>query len=276
MFIDNIIPSSALAEYVRIYRIIDFFFADEPPLFPKLYTPRPEICLQFYPKEREKIQYQNEAEAKTGNEISITGQHTIVQNRFVPKSFLSLQVVFQPGALYRLTGVPAALFTDATIDAADVFSKDLGFVTEQLLEAVQYSQMIAIVEAFLIKIIKRVTTPCHTISKVANAMMFDTNEHTLDDFTKQAFICARQFDRKFYELVGINPKRFLKIIRFDRAFRLKNRFPKMDWLTIAIHCGYHDYQHLAKDYKEFTGLTPSTFFDFETKGPDRLVGVSEV
>jgi hypothetical protein len=55
--------------------------------------------------------------------------------------------------------------------------------------------------------------------------------------------------------IGIPPKQFLHIIRFDRSFRMKNRFPDKDWFSIAIDCGYQDYQHLAKDYKAFTGYT---------------------
>jgi len=57
---------------------------------------------------------------------------------------------------------------------------------------------------------------------------------------------------------------------------MKNRFPKKDWLSIAIECGYHDYQHLAKDYKEFTGLSPAQFTELDTKGPDRIIGVAEI
>lgn len=276
MFIDNIIPSLNVSEFIRVYKIIDFYFPQEQLLFPKLYTPRPEICLQFYPKDREKIEYADNKEASRGNTSSISGQHTIIQSRFVPKNFLSVQVVFQPGAFYRITGIPAELITNQIIQAEDVFGKEVDFITEQLFEAVKYSQMVDVVETFLTKLIKKVTIPYHTISKVANLMICDSEEHTLDNFIKNTFTCHRQFDRKFYELLGINPKRFLRIIRFDKAFRMKNRFPERDWLTIAVHCGYHDYQHLAKDYKEFTGLTPSQFFEFDNKGPDRVFGVSEV
>jgi transcriptional regulator GlxA family with amidase domain len=57
---------------------------------------------------------------------------------------------------------------------------------------------------------------------------------------------------------------------------MKNRFPKKDWLSIAIECGYHDYQHLVKDYKEFTGLSPAQFTELDTKGPDSILGVAEI
>jgi len=57
----------------------------------------------------------------------------------------------------------------------------------------------------------------------------------------------------------VTPMLFAKIVRFDRAFCLKLRYPKMHWNQIAYACDYSNYQHLVKDYREFTGLTPPAF-----------------
>jgi AraC-like DNA-binding protein len=72
------------------------------------------------------------------------------------------------------------------------------------------------------------------------------------------------------------PKQFLQMARFDRAFRMKNRFPQKDWLSVALHCGYYDYQHLVKDYKEFTGYTPPQFFAIDNAAPERSLGDVEI
>ncbi|MBL0294607.1 MAG: helix-turn-helix domain-containing protein [Saprospiraceae bacterium] len=57
----------------------------------------------------------------------------------------------------------------------------------------------------------------------------------------------------------------MKVVRFENAFRMKNKNPVMDWLSIALSCGYYDYQHLVKDYKDLTGLTPNQFHEIESK-----------
>jgi len=276
MLTDNILPSADLAGFVRIYRIIDFYFPEGQPIFPKLYTPRPEICLQFYPKDKEKIQYPDDKMASLNKEITISGQHTITQGRFVGKDFLSVQVIFQPGIIFQLTGIPANLLTNKSLNASDIFGNQATFVNEQLFYAGTYPRMIQIVEDFLRQIIKQMKHNTHPVRKIARLMMQDANKHTLDWYIKESCICQRQFDRKFDELVGLSPKRFLRIIRFDKAFRMKNRFPTKDWLTVALECGYHDYQHLVKDYKEFTGLSPARFTELDTKGPDRIIGVAEI
>jgi len=276
MLTDNILPSPDLADFVRIYRIIDFYFPDGQPIFPKLYTPRPENCLQFYPKDQERIQYPDDKMASLNKEITISGQQTITQGRFVGKDFLSVQVIFQPGIIFQLTGMPANLLTNKSLNASDIFGNRASFVNEQLFHARSYPQMIQIVEEFLRQIIQIKKTYSHPVRKIARMMMQDATKHSLDWYIKESCICQRQFDRKFDELVGVNPKRFLRIIRFDKAFRMKNRFPTKDWLTVALECGYHDYQHLVKDYKEFTGLSPVRFTELDTKGPDRIIGVAEI
>ena len=91
-----------------------------------------------------------------------------------------------------------------------------------------------------------------------------------------ACLSPRQFYRKFSERVGIGPKVFEKVVRFQKAFFLKNANPHLDWLSIALSCGYYDYQHLSKDYKAFTNMTPAGFCEVDTKAPERTFGLVEI
>jgi transcriptional regulator GlxA family with amidase domain len=56
---------------------------------------------------------------------------------------------------------------------------------------------------------------------------------------------------------------------------MKNNYPHYDWLTIALACGYNDYQHLVKDYKEFAAVTPSIYYLQDSKAPERFFGRHE-
>ena len=98
---------------------------------------------------------------------------------------------------------------------------------------------------------------------------------TLNQLSKEACLSVKQLERKFKERTGVNPKLYQRIIRFDKAFRLKNSHPEFDWLRIALDCGYHDYQHLVKEYKDFTGMSPIAFHEVENNAPERKFGLSE-
>lgn len=276
MLLNEIIPSDELAEHIRLYRIIDFNFTDPTTIPPKLYSPRPEQCLQFYPKDPETVSYTSSETKIAGKKTSCVGQHTILQQRQVGKEFLSLQVVFQPGALYRLTGISMRELLNQYVEASDVFGSVVSVVNEQLYHAGSYREMIVILEVFLLKVVKAPKKPRHTVDLSGSMMLKQEECFGLDSFLKQACLCHRQFDRMFGERMGISPKQYLRIVRFDKAYRMKNRFSHLDWLSIAIRTGYHDYQHLTKDYKEFTGYTPPQYFALDNHAPERIFGDAEI
>lgn len=271
MYLREIMPNPQLANYVRLYRIIDFQFPNLEPIPPKAYTPRPEQCLQFFPTPTI-IEYPDQNKLVRPKNALIIGQHTVINNRTVFQKFLSLQVLFQPGALHRLVGISIDELTDQLTEASDVLGPDVDIVNEQLFYANNHEHMITIIEQFLIKIVNRCRKSLESIDLVSQQML--DLEFPLDWYVSNAFLCHRQFDRKFIQRLGVSPKEYLRIIRFDKAYRMKNCFPEMSWFNIAISCGYFDYQHLSKDYKEFTGHTPPAFFALES--PERILGIEEI
>lgn len=276
MLLNEIKPGAFLSDYVRLYRIIDFHFEDDIVIPPKLYTPRPEHCLQFYPLDTETVNYPSQQKSISNIRSTLVGQHTVLQHRQVGKRFLSIQVVFQPTALYRLTGMGLQEFENSYADAKDVFGEVTDLVNEQLFEAKSYVEMIKVVERFLISLVRKARKDKRSIDLATNVMLYEEERFNVDSFLQQSHLSHRQFDRLFKERVGISPKLFLQIIRFDKAFRMKNRFPEKDWLAIALHCGYHDYQHLVRDYKAFTGYTPKQFFVLDNNAPERSFGDAEI
>ena len=152
----------------------------------------------------------------------------------------------------------------------DIFSSSVNDVNDRLAEEQDYTRMISIIEQFLLRELGRAKRDKHPVDNI-----FDhVGVHSLETLADTACLSYRQFDRKFIERVGIGPREFLRVLRFDKAFRMKNKFPQMDWLSIAIQCGFYDYQHLTKDYKHFTGVTPVEFFLSEN-APERLLGHAE-
>jgi AraC-like DNA-binding protein len=273
MYLGEIKPAPALVPFVRLYRIIDFNFdaGISPPV--KAYTPRPEQCLQFF-QTPTKVTYPGTNKSIIPKNALIVGQHTKINDRTVYQKFLSLQVVFQPGALHRLLNIPATEFTNRVFEAEDVMGKEIEYVNEQLFNAKSHYQMIVIVENYLLSKVNKLKNELRHIDTITLQMLDVQQPKTLDWFVDNAFLCHRQFDRKFIESAGVSPKEFMRVIRFDQAYRLKNQQPGLSWFNIAIICGYYDYQHLVKDYKAFTGYSPAAFFAMDS--PERLLGTEEV
>lgn len=275
MVLQDVLPSPPLRETVRLIQVIHFVFEAAAPLPFKAYPPRPEHCLAFYPRDPESVEYLDGTARQQRPRSVLIGQHTVVSNRHVGREFLSLQVVLQPGALYRLTGIPQPELTNSFIDAEAVWAADVRRVNERLSGMATIPEMLRAIEAFLLDRLRQVRAAAHPADAIGQLLLQPPAHASLDWLADKACLSPRQLSRKFTERIGVNPKLYARIVRFDRAFRLKNNRPELDWLSVALACGYYDYQHLAKDYLAFTGHTPTGFYLLDTQAPERVFGQHE-
>ena len=274
MVLKDFLPNPALGAFVRCYRIVHMRFdADNPPPF-KPYTPRPEQCLAFYPHDREKVDFTTCSKSVSNIPVALIGQALSVTNRFIHGHFMVVQILFQPGGLYRLTGLPGAEINDAYIEADTVFSKEVHYVNEAFFHARTYKAIVQIADGFVQKLVSKSTKDSHPVDLVSQWMLSNPGL-SLEKLARTSYLSARQFERKFQERTGVTPKMFARLVRFDRAFREKNLNPHRSWQHIAFDCNYYDYQHLVRDYKDFTGLIPTAFHQLESRAPERLFGLAE-
>jgi AraC-like DNA-binding protein len=275
MLLKDFIPAPDVQEFIQLYRIVHLQFEKGQAIPFKAYPPRPEQCLAFYPMDTETVAYKNSGIILKDIPVALYGQFSEVTNRIIKNKFLVLQIIFNPGALYRLTGLPSSTITNQYMDAELVFGTCLREINEKLLYAKDYLGMIDIANQFARTLMRRKQKDKLLLDDACLLLLKQDSSMSLSQLATNACLSTKQLERKFKERTGVNPKLFERIIRFDRAFRLKNSKPQLDWLTIAIACNYYDYQHLVKDYKDFTGLTPSAFHQIEDNAPERKFGLSE-
>lgn len=273
MILKDLLPNPAFREFVQCYRIVHFEFGQAPELPFKAYPPRPEECLHFFLRDRELVELGNAPKKDYQLQVVVVGQQTSVMNRYTGGNFLTFTIVFQPAGLFRLTGISSFEFTNKYLDAHCIFPKSIGIVQEQLQHAQSYSEMVLIADRFIRTLVHNASKKAHLLDSVSRAMIHNGN-NSIDWLAKESCLSAKQFKRKFNERTGVNPKTYSRIIRFTKAVNIKNAYPHLDWLRIAVECGYFDYQHLVKDYKDFTGQIPNEFHLLENKSPEQTLGIS--
>ena len=72
-------------------------------------------------------------------------------------------------------------------------------------------------------------------------------------------LSAKRFIERFKVEVGLTPKRYCRIRRFQRALTLANRGRQVEWTRVALDCGYFDQAHFIHDFRGFAGLTPTGY-----------------
>ena len=89
---------------------------------------------------------------------------------------------------------------------------------------------------------------------------------------------GRRLERAFQRQIGVSPKLFTRIVRFQRVFELVQAgLPcpgriAIDWAMLALDCGYFDQSHLIRDFRRFSGQSPAAYFDSEHRLSDLFIG----
>jgi AraC-like DNA-binding protein len=72
-------------------------------------------------------------------------------------------------------------------------------------------------------------------------------------------LSAKRFIERFKIEVGLTPKRYCRIRRFQRAVTMVTRRGSVEWTRVAVDCGYFDQAHFIHDFRSFAGLTPTGY-----------------
>lgn len=81
----------------------------------------------------------------------------------------------------------------------------------------------------------------------------------LAEVAEAAGLSQRRFIELFRRHVGMGPKVYQRVQRFQRAVRLAHAGRRVRWSELALECGYYDQSHFVRDFREFSGMTPGEY-----------------
>lgn len=272
MFFRYLEPSPRLRHIIKSYCLLHFEFDRNQPIPVKPFPVRPEHNLVFYLKGGVNAFDPETGLFKTFPKIAINGTQTRRFDFHISHSQRMVSIDFQQGGLAKFLKMPLSeAFLDERIDAETLLNPNISQVYEQMVNAATYSQIIEIVEDYLWQKIKYQTVDIHPFDKVNLLILNQPATYSIEYLANQACLSLSQFERRFKQQIGVSPKFFLRINRFHQAFMLKDQNPTLDWLSIALQTGYNDYQHLVKDFKQFSGTTPNSLLKAQAAAPERIL-----
>lgn len=77
-------------------------------------------------------------------------------------------------------------------------------------------------------------------------------------------LSERRFIERFTSEVGVTPKRYCRLLRFQRVVTTAHTLREADWADLAVSCGYADQAHLIHEFREFAGITPRAYAQGKT------------
>jgi AraC-like DNA-binding protein len=82
---------------------------------------------------------------------------------------------------------------------------------------------------------------------------------TIAALTRDIGVSPRRLSQQFREQIGVSPKLYCRIQRFQQAVQLIHRGADIHWAELALTCGYYDQSHFTNDFQAFSGLSPTTY-----------------
>lgn len=258
----EIAPSTVLSPFVRCYANSEF---DTKGMdMKKPWQAAHEMTMVFFFKAKpiSLVAVKTGQIVNTGNFCDVTG----VAKRYMGiatfnGAYSFLEICFKPNGFNKIFGLPLTSITDHIITAEDVFDMPIRSLFEQLSETENLSERGHLVDAFLLQNLKKQKAVYgkDRITVISNMLVKSNAPIKVAQLASYANMSKRNFERHFLEQVGLSPKTFCCVTRFNHAFEIKLRYPYLDWTSIAHSCGYFDQMHLIKDFKRYSGNAPAAF-----------------
>ena len=188
---------------------------------------------------------------------ALVGLETYVQNQLLLRGhFEHFQIHFKPLALNHLFGLPMLELTNCNHAAHGVLGSAVSQLRQRIGEANTFQERVLLADRFIAAYWCKAPVR-DSIELAANEILRHAGQCRMDSLAHHTGFSMRNFQRVFLERVGVSPKLYSRIVRFEAALKLKAASPHSSWMNIAQECGFHDQMHLIHDFRLFSGETPT-------------------
>ncbi len=259
-------PSFFLAPYIKQYWALENCLPEGYTHIQRI-TPNGLMEMTFYLGDRPRSL--NKSKALTSNSL-VSGQQTKYYDLEVSGKLDMFSVTLKPQGAMILLNLPINEVTEQNVPLAFLYENDIIRLEDELHKTKSFEGRVRIIESFLLNRIS-----CKVINRdfdrinnsILNINRLDTNA-SIESLASRACLSRKQYERIFHHCIGISPKRFQRIVRFQRAVHEKYLNPKLSLTQLAYNCGYYDQAHMVNDFKSLSGISPKKYFSECEVGSD--------
>jgi AraC-like DNA-binding protein len=188
--------------------------------------------------------------------------------REVSKPLCSVGAQLLPGATDALFGVPANELAERHTPLEDLWGGVcVAAMRGRLAELGSLEDRLDAFEAMLTARLPRARALHPAVARAFAQLRMTANVH---EVVSRSGYSHRMFISLFSRSVGLTPKAYSRVLRFRRALRHAVAPPGVPWIDVAIAAGYSDQSHFVREFREFTGVTPTVYRQASPAFPHHL------
>jgi len=186
--------------------------------------------------------------------------HTHLANKYPVDEFHHLiGVAFHSYALPSFFNIPATELNEKFIPLNTFLGHEGGILNDNISKASSTKERIDILSEYFSSLLQKTKMEDPLIIKAIKVIKNSNGNSKIEALAKEFGLSQKQFNRRFKQFSGFNPKTYSRVIRFESV--IKNYPTKNSLTQFAYDNGYFDQAHFNNEFKLFTGFNPKDFWN---------------
>lgn len=178
---------------------------------------------------------------------------------------------FKPGGLFPFIDMPVSEVTNQVVDMDLIWGPLIEEIREQLFELSGPHEKFNILQTVLIRRSRGFLQPNKAVNYATYQILNGTSPISVRELARNIGISHKHLLTQFNKCVGITPKMFYRVHRFQKALQYIEKWETIDWISLVYDCGYYDQAHFIREFKSFSGLTPSQYISHKNDALNHIL-----
>lgn len=177
-------------------------------------------------------------------------------------------VHFKPWGLSPFVDLPSTELRDRWVPVDAVRERSLDRMRDRIAGATSRGEILQILEDEMrSRLVLAPSRGLELVNHTAGRLEASWGAVSVGALTDGAGVSGNHLATQFKSHVGVTPKRVARIYRFARLILSVDALQRVDWSELAQAAGYFDQAHFSKEFKDFTGHTPTAYLALRRRFP---------
>jgi AraC-like DNA-binding protein len=182
----------------------------------------------------------------------------------------AIGVVFRPGGVHAFFDTPSDAFHNKNVPLDRIWGSMAGTLADRLRTAKHPAEKFRVLEVTLFARINERAQLNAAVQYALTEFARRPQIPCIQEVAHEAGLSRRRFAQLFREQIGLTPKLYCRVQRFQDALKRIASGASVDWAQLALAAGYCDQSHLAHEFQDFSGLSPSAYLASDRRSANQV------
>jgi AraC-like DNA-binding protein len=178
-----------------------------------------------------------------------------------------LQLYVAPPAARMLLGLPLVELAHRAVDLEDLLGAGARELPERLAGLPDWPARFALMDAVVARRLAVAAPPPSAVLHAWSRIVATGGRVRVGELSAETGLSARHLGARFRDELGLPPKQYARVVRFERAAAALRADPRTPLAALAAGAGFADQAHLTREFRALGDTTPAAFANVQDATP---------